>query len=85
MSEKNPDILTLAEVAAELRTSREQVRQLCIRGKLPFVNVGLGERIQYRVRVDDLGAFKKSQKREASDAMFRHAKGRVPVPPRSYV
>lgn len=78
------DVLNLDQVAASLQISREQVRQLCIRGKMPYVDAGTGSRVQYRIRVDDLAEFKKSRRHEATVSLFERARGRRPLPSRHH-
>lgn len=58
----NPtELVTLSEVAGELKVSHEQARQLCLRQKLRHINVGAGNRSEYRVQRDWLDEFKKSR------------------------
>ena len=58
------ELLTLDHVAAELVVSRETARQLCVTGRLPFVDVGTGrDRTMYRVLRTTLDAFVKNERR----------------------
>lgn len=83
MAETHEDILTPAEVAQVLRTSREHVRQLCIAGRLPYIDVGTGSRSQYRIRRDDLESFKRSQRRRSAN--LRYEKDRAFTGAHEYV
>jgi excisionase family DNA binding protein len=51
-------LLTPDEAAKELGISSKQLRELCTNGKLPFIDVGLGERPARRYEPSDIEAFK---------------------------
>ncbi len=78
METDSPEILTLEYVAKSLRCTREHARQLCISGRLPYINIGAGERKNYRILREDYNAFVKSQRRQVADEQFnrqRHFTG----------
>jgi hypothetical protein len=57
------ELLDLHKVADALVCSYEHARTLCAKGKLPFVNIGTGDRVVYRVRSDDLEKFMSDARR----------------------
>lgn len=69
------DLLTIDEVATELKVSYESARQLTISGKLPYVSVTPGkQRETRRVRRDTLDAFKRAEKRSRVADEMRHVR-----------
>lgn len=78
MTQTENDLLTLTEVAKELRVSIETARTLTANGTLPYVNVGTGTKhILRRVRRGDLDSFKRASQRAASGQQFAAAKALV--------
>jgi excisionase family DNA binding protein len=68
-------LLTLDEVAGQLRVSPETVRKLCVVGKLPWVNVGTGEsRHCRRVLASTLSAYMRDERRAAVGQDVRNIK-----------
>lgn len=59
------DLMTLESVAAVLECSYEHARTLCAKGKLPFINIGTGSRVVYRVHPDDLQTYLHDRRRAA--------------------
>jgi len=51
------ELMTLSEMAVKLRISRSQARRLLKSGRVPFLNVGAGNREQPRIRRSDMDAF----------------------------
>jgi hypothetical protein len=62
-TQQHDELLTLSEVAAELRVSPEQVRSLCTSGALPFIVVSPPgkDRVHRRVRRETLEHFKRNE------------------------
>lgn len=66
MSETNAKLLTVAEVAATLKVSRETARKLMATGRLPYVAVGTGSsRKLRRVNPATLAAYLQDERRDA--------------------
>ncbi len=72
---KDPDeLLTIDEVAAELKIGYETARQLTVKGRLAFVAVGSGSsRNLRRVRRDTLESFKRAELRSSTQRMIDQA------------
>ncbi len=69
------ELLTLDEVAAKLKVSRETARRLCTSGKLPFVPVGTGsDRHIRRVRSSTLAAFVAGEKKNSIRQEMRNVR-----------
>jgi hypothetical protein len=64
MSQQDDQLLTLEQVAADLKVNPETARRLCISGRLPWVNVGTSDtRPIRRVLASTLRAFKANERR----------------------
>lgn len=70
MATSPDDLLTLDEVAADLRTSYEHARKLVKSGRLPYVDIGTGEeRACIRVRRGTFDSFKRQELRDKSETI----------------
>jgi len=68
-------LLTTEQTAAELGVTGEHVRRLAQTGRLPFINVGIGEkRPRMRFDPEDILAFKEKQRQ----VMPRRVSGKTP-------
>lgn len=72
-AQSKSDCLTLREVAAQLKTSVEHVRALCVKWEsggdgLPCENIGGGHQKHRRVRAEDLAAFREKRRQRPGDA-----------------
>ena len=58
------DLMTVDEVAKELRVSARKVYQLIQSGDLPAMNIGAGDRKIFRIERADYEAFLKSRRQK---------------------